>query len=127
MSGFGSDPEILTTYAVRIEVRAERDIQEALLRIAEFSGDEIARTWIAGLYEAFAKLGTLPYRCPVIEEARSFTREVRQLQYKRTANAPAYRILFTIVENGDGRMVSILHVRHAARKPVTRKEAKEIL
>ncbi len=128
MSDFGeSDAEPLISYAIRIEARAERDIREALLRTADLSGDEIARDWTAGLYEAFATLGTLPRRCAVAAETRFFSIEIRQLQYRRTRNAPPYRILFTIVEAGsDGPVVSVLHVRHAARRPMTRKEAREV-
>ena len=47
--------------------------------------------------------------------------------YRRTAGGPAYRVLFVLRENSDDApTVTIIHVRHAAHKPMTRKEAREI-
>lgn len=129
MSDSNQESEHLAVYAVRITARAKRDIQEALLRMADLSGSPVARSWIIELYDAFATLGTLPRRCPVATEANLFPShyEVRQLQYRRAGSTAVYRILFRVRdETEDGPVVSILHVRHAARKPMTRREAKEI-
>lgn len=48
--------------------------------------------------------------------------------YRRRPGSPAYRVLFTIVEEeGEPPFVRIVHVRHGARRPMTRAEARERL
>jgi hypothetical protein len=50
--------------------------------------------------------------------------------YRRPGSSPnsvAYLVLFTVEDNTpDGPRVTILHVRHAARKPLSRAEARAI-
>lgn len=69
-----------------------------------------ADRWLAGFGEAARTLDSMPERCALAPENPTFSREIRQLLYDQ------YRILFTI----KGRMVRVLHVRHAARKPLGR-------
>ena len=69
-----------------------------------------ADRWLAGFDEAARTLDTMPERCALALENHRFAREIRQLLYDQ------YRILFTI----KGRTVHVLHVRHAARKPLGR-------
>ena len=119
--------EPLQIYAIRILPQAKRDIDNATMRMAEINGDAIALDWYENLYLVTMTLATLPRRCPIAPEDAFFKRQVRQLQYRRTGDSPAYRILFTITEgSNDAPTVSVIHVRHAARKPMTRKEAREI-
>lgn len=114
-------------YALRILPRAERDIRAALLRLAELSGDAVAQAWYENLYTELAALSINPARFARTREDRLFRREVRQLVYRRTPSGVAYRVLFTVVAGGqDAPTVAILHVRHGARRDVTRAEARSI-
>lgn len=113
-------------YALRISARARDDIEAAATRFVELSGAQVANEWKDGLYEAIASLATTPRR-QVAPENNRFRQEVRQLVYRRRPGAPAYRVLFTIREpEDDAPYVRILHVRHGARRPITRAEAHAI-
>ena len=114
-------------YALRIRHRALRDMQEALLRLAELVDDEYAVSWFSDLEDTLAKLATLPRRWPVAQENHLFRQEIRALSYRYGLRTPVYRILFTIAEGeSDAPTVYILNVRHGARKPITRAEARQI-
>lgn len=119
--------ETLQQYAIRFTNRARSDIDAAHARFSELSGEEIAEEWQAGLFEAAASLAFAPRRQQIVPESAYFRGEVRQLLYRRTPAAPAYRLLFVIVESElDALFVRIVHVRHAARRPITRTEAATI-
>ena len=91
------------------------------------TGAEAGRAWYDGLRDAIALLSHSPRRSPLISENGRFRAEVRQLLYRRTPHGAAWRILFTVQEAAeDAPTVSILHVRHAAQKPITRAEARQI-
>jgi plasmid stabilization system protein ParE len=64
--------------------------------------------WLEGLHETIRSLSENPQRCRIHRSARVFGRDIRQLLYKR------YAIVFEIRED----TVAVLHVRHAARKPL---------
>jgi len=59
-----------------------------------------------------------------------FRRDVRRLVYRRPGSSrtsPVYLVLYSVEDATlDGPLVSILSVRHAARKPLTRDEARAI-
>lgn len=88
------------------------------------TGAEVGRAWYDGLRSAIALLSQNPRRHAIISENQRFRREVRQFLYRRTPRGAAWRILFTVQE--DAPTVSILHVRHAAQKPITQAEARQI-
>ena len=121
------DEEQPQIWAIRQTIRADTDILAASVYIAENAGVETARTWMSGLKAQIAKLAQLPTRWPVAEEDKLFRESVRRMLYRRTASGPAYRVLFVLRENpDDAPTVTVIHVRHAAQKPMTRKEAREI-
>lgn len=99
------------TYRVVTLPSAERDIEQAANWIAQDS-PRGARIWIEGLERAISFLSALPERCPLAPEAGAFEEEIRQLLYGRRRSR--YRVLFRI----RGNTVEILHVRHAARRPL---------
>ena len=114
-------------WAIRQTTRADIDVLAASVYIAETAGVEIARDWLEGLKAEIAKLAQLPTRWPLAEEDKLFRESVRRMLYRRTAGGPAYRVLFVLRENpDDAPTVVIIHIRHAAQKPMTRKEAREI-
>jgi len=84
--------------------------------------------WRDGLRDAIASLARNPRRCPIPPE--KFSREVRQLVYRRRGSRTAYRILFTIngedADSPDAPSVTVLHIRHASARPVSRRHTREI-
>lgn len=114
-------------WAVRTTKRARSDMEAAEERLAVLTDEEIAEAWSEGLEAEIAKLAQIPTRWPLAEEDKMFRESVRRLLYRRTLSGPAYRVLFVLRENpDDAPTVTIIHVRHAAQKPMTRKEAREI-
>lgn len=114
------------TYVVRFTLRAAADIDAAHARFVDFSGEEIADEWKAGLFDAVAPLSTIPHRQIAPENSR-FQQEVRQLIYRRRTGSVAYRILFTIIDSqADAPYIRILHVRHGSARPITRAEARDM-
>jgi len=125
-----SETEDLPVYAVRLSVQAQQDVTNAAFRLAELTQNPVlAEQWAEGLYIEVGKLATNPRGYVVAEhETRRFRRETRQMVYRRSASSVAYRILFAVSKEGaDGPTVTILHVRHGGRKPLTREEARQIL
>jgi len=96
-------------YRVIIQPSAQAEMEEAYLRVHDHAPLRIAK-WYNGLVEAILSLANHPQRCSLAPESDSFDEEIRQLLFGRRTNV--YRILFTIQEN----TVSVLHVRHAARR-----------
>ncbi len=121
------------TYALRFSPRALADIEAAFERLLFLTGVAAAIAWKDGLFDAAATLATNPRRLAVAPESRFFTRRfssgdgVRQLLYRRTPASPFYRLFFVATDDtDDGPTVILLHLRHGARRPLTRSEAQEI-
>jgi len=115
------------TYAIRIHRLARRDIDEAINRMAIFTDEKYATEWHDGLLGKLAALAALPKRGPIAEENRLFRIEVRVIPYRFGPGSAIYRVLYSINEpDEDAPFVHVLHVRHAARKPMTRAEAQKI-
>lgn len=113
-------------YALRFSSRALADIDEAYLRFAELASQSVADDWKDGLFDAVARLATVPGR-QIVPEATRFRQEVRQIIYRRPGSRVAYRVLFIAQEEGpDGPVVNIVTVRHGAARPITRAEARDI-
>ena len=123
----GFEGEQPLRWIIRISTRVDREITAAREHLTRTAGEEIAEDWQEGLQREIAKLAQFPARVPVAQEDNLFTETIRALLYRRTVRGPAYRIFF-ILKNADQEAptVGIIHIRHAARKPMTRKEAREI-
>ena len=122
---FNDEPP--TIWAIRFTKRARSDMETAEDRLAAIAGEESAEAWSAGLEAEAGKLAQFPTIWPVAEEDKLFRENVRRMLYRRTPTGPAYRVMFVLRENpDDAPTVVIIHVRHAAQKPMTRKEAREI-
>ncbi len=100
------------TYRVEVSDSAAADAEEAYRWIAERAPQAAAR-WFDELSRHIESLSSLPRRCALAPESVAFDQEVRQLLFA------SYRLLFTI----RGRVVYVLHVRHAARLPLPPGEA----
>lgn len=124
-NGFeGEQPQ---KWAIRISNRADNEITAARQHFERTAGEETAEEWQAGLRREIAKLSQLPARLPVAPEDKLFQETVHVFLYRRTPRGPAYRIFFILKEaEQEAPTVGIIHIRHAAQKPMTRKEAQEI-
>ncbi len=109
-------------YAIRVYEHATRDINEACVFLADSVSVEHANEWKKGLKDTIAGLSEFPRRCPLVTER--FHREVRHFVYRH------YRVIFTIINEDDFSedppTVMIMHLRHSASRPLTRREIREI-
>ncbi len=117
----------LEKYAVRLHRKAAEDIDDAHKQIAEFSGNAYADAWQDGLRDAIASLATLSRRYPPADENNLFQNIVWACPYRFQTSRVVHRILYEIAQDDqDGPFVHVLHIRHGARKPMTRAEARKI-
>jgi len=94
-------------HVVRFTVLAESDLT-ALHDFIAADSLRHADTFIAEMQEAIESLANVPRRCPkALEHAAAPHRDLRQLIVGE------YRVIFEVA----GHAVTILHVRHAARRP----------
>ena len=123
----GFEEEQPVKWAIRLSRRADAEITAARQRFERTADEDIAEEWQEGLQNEIAKLAQFPARLPVAPEDKLFTETIHVLLYRRTARGPAYRIFFFLRDDGqEAPTVAIVHARHAAQKPMTRKEAREI-
>ena len=121
------DDEPSIIWAIRTTKRARSDMEAAEERLADVADEETAEAWSEGLNTEIAKMSQFPTRWPLAEEDKLFRESVRRMLYRRTSSSPAYRVLFVLRQSpDDAPTVTIIHVRHAAQKLMTRKEAREI-
>ncbi len=114
-------------YAIRFRSRARLEMDEARVRLAEMTDLDHAVEWYNGFLDSLATLADNPSRHRIARENNYFRDTVHVYAYRLTARAAAYQVYYTIVEAvEDAPFVTILHIRHAARKPMTRAEARKI-
>jgi toxin ParE1/3/4 len=92
---------------VQLSEQSRRDIEQAYLYIRQ-DAPERAQRWRRRLLTAILSLKNFPERHAVLFDAATAGREVRQMTFG------AYLVLYS--QEGD--VVSILTVRHAARRPI---------
>jgi toxin ParE1/3/4 len=100
-------------FRVKTSTKAKRDLDAILAWLLSQEAGEAGLRWFQGLREAVASLSHSPQRCALAPENAMFPLEVRQLLYGRKPHV--YRVLYTI----EGDTVSVLHIRHGRRKPIT--------
>ena len=126
-----NDPEERPArYAVRFSAQADLDTTEALLRLAEITGDPTAAlAWRNRLVEEAGTLAKSPRRFAVNDQAsRRFKQETRRMLLRPRTGGAAYHVYYAVQdESGDGPRILVLHVRHASRRPITLEEARRIL
>ena len=121
------DSDSPVVWAIRLTERAQADLADAWRYIAGTAGEEIADSWQSGLKSELSTLAQFPERTPVAKESRFFSQPVHKSLYRRTPRGPAYFILFMLeTAPEDPPTVRVKHIRHGARGPMTRKEAREI-
>lgn len=93
-------------WRVRLAATAYRDVDAIL---AWFEAPGAATAWLTEFEQACAGLSDLPMRGAIAAESRTLGREIRQLLVGR------FRVLYVVAP----RVVTVLHVRHAARLPLS--------
>lgn len=101
-------------FRVKTSAKAKRDLDSILAWLSSQEAGEAGLRWFQGLREAVASLAHSPQRCPLAPEDAVFPFEVRQLLYGRKPHV--YRVLYAI----EGNTISVLHVRHGRRRPITK-------
>jgi plasmid stabilization system protein ParE len=112
------------SFFVRIRERARRDLAQGFDHQVKWNGYKIADEWDEGFIDALGTLSENPRSCPPCPELENRRQEFRQLWYRRTPDATPWRAIFTIDDTEN--LVDVLHLRHGARRPLTRKEQREI-
>jgi plasmid stabilization system protein ParE len=98
-------------YQIVMRERAARDLTEIAAYI-EIEGSAIAaERWLATMTAAVDGLSTMPMRCPAALETIPVEGEASSLRQLVVGN---YRIVFFV----KGEFVHVLHVLHAARRPL---------
>lgn len=105
-------------YRLIIQPPAFDDLDEAFQWIQERS-PQAAAHWFNGFVDALISLTKSPERCGFAPENDAVEPEIRQLLYGRRSGI--YRALFTI----QGKDVRVLHIRHAAREPLSAEDLAE--
>lgn len=123
-------------YTVRLTAQAIQDVEAENERLGYLVGEEAAAEWTAGVYAAAGTLADNPQRNPLLAtESRHIGLPTRRLLYQRTPQSAKYLLFYTIEEETpdtsqtgglDGPRVTVLHVRHGARRPLTRAEGQTI-
>lgn len=122
--------ETFLTYAIRFTERARRELKEAKDWLASLTGDALADEWETGLFDALTRLTAFPTGYPLAANQKRFPNmQVRYMLYRRRPDSQmAYHLFFTAEpDTDDGPIVTIFHIRHAARRPITRTEAQAII
>ncbi len=91
--------------------------------IKDRSSFATAERWFNAIIKDIASLKEMPQRCSVAAESEDLEREVRVLLHGRRNRT--YKIYFSISQEPAG-IVSVFHVRHWARKPLTNEELEEL-
>ena len=114
-------------FTLRLKPRASRDWDAIIAETAEQEGDVIAAKWIAALDRVFGSLATNPRRYAIPTDAVGFAGEVRAVTFRRAEGTAPYRLIYRVTESpDDGSLVELLHIRHAAARPIKKREAREI-
>lgn len=92
-------------YAVNLTVRAQRDLAR-LYDYINGADSRAARKWYLGLRREILSLDTVPFRCAMTPENKN----LRHLLYGHGRNV--YRVIYRVT----GSEVTVLHIRHGARK-----------
>lgn len=104
------------TYHVELTAKAEWDVESVLRWFHEQRATTAGGRWLKQLMARIATLERHPERCRLADEADELGIELRELLFGKRHGT--YRILFVV----EAETVSILHIRHAARSALSRRD-----
>lgn len=121
------DEDRPVSWVIRFTEKAYASLEAGQQYMMRAAGEEIGDAWREGIEAEIARLSLMPESLPVAAENHRFVSTVRSLLYRRTPRGPAYRILFILrTPPEESPTVTIINVRHGARKPIMNKEAQEM-
>ena len=100
-------------HLVKLMPRAQRDLV-LLYDYISATDSAAAFRWYQGLRKAILSLEQHPRRCPMIPE----NKQLRHLLYGQKPHV--YRVLYRVLERK--KLVEVLHIRHSARRRLTRRD-----
>jgi plasmid stabilization system protein ParE len=113
-------------FHVEIQPQAFDDLDSIAKFIKTSSSFATAEKWFNGIMGEIASLEEMPERCPIAPESDDLPRQVRVLLHGRRNRT--YKVYFGVQQTTPGHgVVSIYHVRHYARKPLTNEELDELM
>lgn len=114
-------------FSVEISPRAFRDLDELATELKERSRSHtLARKWFLSVLGAVDSLAEMPERCPVVTEAEDEIERVRLLLHGKRNRR--YKIFYCVRKRSPSTgTVSVLHVRHWARKGVSADELQKLM
>ena len=104
-------------YLVRLADRALRDM-EAIYEFIHAESSETAFAWFNDLAREIHSLERFPERGAVTQESK----KLRQLLFGKKPST--YRIIYALDKRK--RLVSVLHIRHGARAPISTEEKRQL-
>ena len=110
-----ADENDLPEYQIEITDVADMEIESVYITWMRF-GQKSADQWYAGLTKALENIAQFPRGFALAKDSDKLGGNVRQMIYGK--GSAAYRILYRVIEPGDGDpgVVRIVRVRHAARR-----------
>ncbi len=96
-------------YRVNLTARTTKDLDN-IYQFIQADQSEQAAAWFNGLHQAVRSLDSLPHRAPAIPENSA----LRHLLYG--GKPDVYRVIYSI--DDAKKLVTILTIRHGARKPI---------
>jgi len=113
-------------FHVEIQPQAYDDLDLIAGYIKDRSSFATAEKWFNGIMDQIATLEAMPERCPIASESEDLGQQVRVLLYGRKNRT--YRVFFGVKQTSPSHgVVSVYHVRHWARKPLTNEELEELM
>ena len=100
-------------HKVEMSGPAERDLEDAYLWVRDDASTAVATEWRLGLYKKIESLETFSRRFGYAFEHFYSPIELRQAIYF------SHRIIYTIEDDST---VLVLHIRHAARRPISKRD-----
>ena len=113
-------------FEVQITDEAFEDLDAIVGFIKGEASIDIARKWFTSILNTIETLKEMPGRCSLAPESTEIQDEIRVLLHGRRKGT--YKIYFKIVQaTFPNVLVQVFHVRHSARKPLTRHELDELM
>lgn len=118
-------------YFVRLTQTAREDLEAIHDYHRETAGVLNADRWEDSLDAAVRRvLVYTPYLQVAEYESNLLKREIRRMVYQREGSSVRYLLFFVITEDtaapGGVGYVSIFHLRHGSRRPLTKREAQDL-
>ncbi len=110
-------------FRVERQPQAFADLDSMAVYIKDRNSFATTERWFNAIIKDIASVKEILQPCSVAPESEDLDREIRVLLHGRRSRT--YKIYFSISQEPAG-IVSVFHVRHWARKPLTNEELEEL-